>query len=271
MADLACFRNDGHAGDHAYPTPETKPQPFTEDPHATAPLGSPERLAYDFALDVGSAYPKTYPDVLALEADLLRFLRAALAAAPTPAIDRERLARAVFESERPGDWPTWEDYIGAFGTPGIAPWTRKADRILAALSPAPREETTYIRTCLPTPPRTQRRTRAMGKKATDQQEYTIDWAGHYSMETIDRAWGAYHRVIRESPERAGIEARAGVRPMPSVEVGDRIIVEGTVYVVTRDPDANRLYSIPFLSPVGEVFDMAPDEAEPTSDMEGDDD
>jgi len=30
------------------------------------------------ALTVGTAYPKTYPDVLALEADLLRFLRAAL-------------------------------------------------------------------------------------------------------------------------------------------------------------------------------------------------
>jgi hypothetical protein len=48
------------------------------DPHADAPLRSPERLAYDFALTVGTAYPKTYPDVLALEADLLRFLRAAL-------------------------------------------------------------------------------------------------------------------------------------------------------------------------------------------------
>lgn len=33
-----------------------------------------ERLAHDFALLVGTAYPKTYPDVLALEADLLTFL-----------------------------------------------------------------------------------------------------------------------------------------------------------------------------------------------------
>jgi len=41
------------------------------------------------------------------------------------------LARALFEAERPGDWPTWDDYVGAFGTPGIAPWRRKADRIAA--------------------------------------------------------------------------------------------------------------------------------------------
>ncbi len=32
------------------------------------------RLAADFALLYGTAYPKTYPDVLALEADLKRFL-----------------------------------------------------------------------------------------------------------------------------------------------------------------------------------------------------
>jgi len=82
MSDLACYRNDGHAGDHAYPTSDTKPQPFTPDPHADAPVGTPERLAYDFALTVGTAYPKTYPDVLALEADLLRFLRDALGEKP---------------------------------------------------------------------------------------------------------------------------------------------------------------------------------------------
>jgi len=35
----------------------------------------PERMAADFALNYGKAYPKTYHDVLALEADLLRFLR----------------------------------------------------------------------------------------------------------------------------------------------------------------------------------------------------
>jgi len=53
---------------------------------------------------------------------------AALRDAP---LDAERLARALFEAERPGDWPTWDDYIGAFGSPGIAPWRRKADRIVA--------------------------------------------------------------------------------------------------------------------------------------------
>jgi hypothetical protein len=46
-------------------------------------------------------------------------------------LDPERLARALFEAERPGDWPTWTDYLGAFGSPGIAPWRRKADRIAA--------------------------------------------------------------------------------------------------------------------------------------------
>jgi hypothetical protein len=44
----------------------------------------------------------------------------------------ERLARALFEAERPGDWPTWDDYVGAFGSPGIAPWRRKAERIVSA-------------------------------------------------------------------------------------------------------------------------------------------
>lgn len=55
-------------------------------------------------------------------------LAAGVPAAPE-GIDRERLARALFEAERPGDWPTWDDYVGAFGSPGIAPWRRKADRI----------------------------------------------------------------------------------------------------------------------------------------------
>jgi len=32
------------------------------------------RIAADFALLYGTAYPKTYPDVLALEADLKRYL-----------------------------------------------------------------------------------------------------------------------------------------------------------------------------------------------------
>ena len=50
-----------------------------------------------------------------------------------PALDAERLARALFEAERPGDWPTWDDYVGAFGSAGIAQWRRKADRILALL------------------------------------------------------------------------------------------------------------------------------------------
>ena len=46
--DLACYRNDGHPGDCAYPTPETVPQPTIE---ARAPLDV-ERLreAVDAAL-----------------------------------------------------------------------------------------------------------------------------------------------------------------------------------------------------------------------------
>ena len=37
QSDLACFRNDGHAGDHAYATPETVPQPVA----TPAPLDCP--------------------------------------------------------------------------------------------------------------------------------------------------------------------------------------------------------------------------------------
>ena len=44
-------------------------------------------------------------------------------------LDEARLARALFEAEKPGDWPTWDDYVGAFGSPGIAPWRRKAHAI----------------------------------------------------------------------------------------------------------------------------------------------
>ena len=47
-----------------------------------------------------------------------------------PGLDVELWARALFESERPGDWPTWVDYVGAFGSPGIAPWRRKAEAIV---------------------------------------------------------------------------------------------------------------------------------------------
>jgi len=34
-SDLACFRNDGHAGDHAYATPDTGPQPVADRPEGT--------------------------------------------------------------------------------------------------------------------------------------------------------------------------------------------------------------------------------------------
>jgi hypothetical protein len=60
------------------------------------------------------------------------------------ALDVERLTRALFDTERPGDWPTWDDYVAAFGSPGIPPWRRKAEKLAreyAALRPAsPRAE-----------------------------------------------------------------------------------------------------------------------------------
>jgi hypothetical protein len=46
-------------------------------------------------------------------------------------LDVEALMIAVFNADRPGDWPTWEDYIAAFGSPGTPPWRRKAKRIAA--------------------------------------------------------------------------------------------------------------------------------------------
>jgi len=39
MADLACYRNDGHDGDHTYPTPETQPEPAA--PSQPEPLDDP--------------------------------------------------------------------------------------------------------------------------------------------------------------------------------------------------------------------------------------
>jgi len=42
--DLACYRNDGHPGDCAYPTPETVPQPALTPPPAEPTLDV-ERLA----------------------------------------------------------------------------------------------------------------------------------------------------------------------------------------------------------------------------------
>ena len=35
QSDLACYRDDGHTGDHAYPTPQTVPLPVAATP---APL-----------------------------------------------------------------------------------------------------------------------------------------------------------------------------------------------------------------------------------------
>lgn len=65
-----------------------------------------------------------------LAADAARSLRSR-AVASQPELDVERLTEALFEAERPGDWPTWADYIDALGSPGVAPWRRKAERIAA--------------------------------------------------------------------------------------------------------------------------------------------
>jgi hypothetical protein len=51
--------------------------------------------------------------------------------APAGELDVEALMIAVFNADRPGDWPTWEDYIAAFGSPGTPPWRRKAEAIAA--------------------------------------------------------------------------------------------------------------------------------------------
>jgi len=44
--DLACYRNDGHTGDHAYATPKTVPQPVTL---AATPAPLDVRVAAIFA------------------------------------------------------------------------------------------------------------------------------------------------------------------------------------------------------------------------------
>lgn len=46
-------------------------------------------------------------------------------------IDVEALMVAVFNADQPGDWPKWDDYIAAFGSPGTPPWRRKAEAIAA--------------------------------------------------------------------------------------------------------------------------------------------
>ena len=46
-------------------------------------------------------------------------------------IDVEALMVAVFNVDQPGDWPKWDDYIAAFGSPGTPPWRRKAEAIAA--------------------------------------------------------------------------------------------------------------------------------------------
>jgi hypothetical protein len=45
----------------------------------------------------------------------------------------------------------------------------------------------------------------------DETTLNVQWVGHYSLETIDKAWKAFDRVCQRSPERAGIEARAAAR------------------------------------------------------------
>jgi len=80
-SDLACFRNDGHAGDHAYATPETVPQPVA----TPAPLANLE------------SSDQATPALLDVRGEVLPImLRPAVDMdATTAPLDVERLARAM--------------------------------------------------------------------------------------------------------------------------------------------------------------------------------
>jgi hypothetical protein len=60
--------------------------------------------------------------------------------APAPSLDVERLMVAVFNADQPGDWPTWDEYIAAFGSAGTPPWRRKAQRIATGYARLSAEE-----------------------------------------------------------------------------------------------------------------------------------
>ena len=70
QSDLACFRNDGHAGDHAYATPETVPQPVAATP---APLDTRHAALVEKARLLLAAMSGTpVEDWIHAEADALR-------------------------------------------------------------------------------------------------------------------------------------------------------------------------------------------------------
>jgi hypothetical protein len=46
----------------------------------------------------------------------------------------------------------------------------------------------------------------------DETTLNVQWVGHYSMQTIERAWKAFDRVLQKSPERAGIEGVPRIAP-----------------------------------------------------------
>lgn len=60
----------------------------------------------------------------------------------TDALDVERLMVAVFNADQPGDWPTWDEYLDAFGSAGTPPWRRKAEAIAREYAALDAEERT---------------------------------------------------------------------------------------------------------------------------------
>ncbi len=78
---------------------------------------------------------------LVTEADIERVEAEAAQRAIDELLTPERVARAIFEAERPDKhWPAWEEYLASFAHPPTQAdvWYRKAERLIAELRrPAP--------------------------------------------------------------------------------------------------------------------------------------
>ena len=99
--DLACYRNDGHPGDCAYPTPETVPQPAMTDRTPTT-ADAEEGVVREGSLTPGGnrVGPKAWALIVSLSEydDWMGAVLDVVDEARAP-LDVDRLARALLAVE----------------------------------------------------------------------------------------------------------------------------------------------------------------------------
>jgi hypothetical protein len=118
--------------------PMTQPEPLSECEEACGSSCHASDCEHHGHLPVMCAEPdcSARPHRLVVESHTFDAERPAATEPPAPPapvgeLDVEALMIAVFNADRPGDWPTRADHLAAFGTPGPPPWRRTAKRIAA--------------------------------------------------------------------------------------------------------------------------------------------